>query len=89
MRGTAGKSRYGLYDLTATPKEYVRLHNLLAVRSALALTAMHSVGGVFVYEPPARPANNVSMLLLDEYLDLLRIPGVKHLIGLQCPFGSM
>lgn len=89
LRGAIGKSRYGLSDLTAKPKEYVRLHNLLAVRSALALTAMHSVGGVFVYETPARRANNVPMLLLDEYLDLLRLPGVKHLIGLQCPFGSM
>ena len=43
----------------------------------------------FIYETPAHRPGEVSMLTLDEYVALLELPGVKHVVGAQCPFGGL
>ena len=66
VRGIAGKDRYGLATNDAKQKAYVRLHNLLAIRAAEAISILISQGGVAALENPARHANSVSIFHLDE-----------------------
>lgn len=88
LRDPSGPGRYGRSDLSASQKQMVRLHNLLALRACYALKAMVKQGKPFVYENPQHNLGEVSMLTLDEYVDLMADPSVSHCVGVQCPFGG-
>ncbi len=89
LRSATGPHRYGLAKISIKQKEMVRMHNLIAVRCATALTMVSLAGGVFVYETPALEEGEVSMLRLDEYGSLMALPDVRHMVGIQCSFSSL
>jgi hypothetical protein len=88
LRGVEGPGRYGLRNLTVKQSERLRNDNLLALRSCMAVDAMARLNSIGILEQPALRKGEVSMLLLDEFVALLRRPNVKHWIGAQCPFGA-
>ena len=89
LRSISGSGRYGLRKLDAKNFELVRSHNLIALRCCMALDVMASLGRSGILEQPAMRPNEISMLLLDEYVSLLTKPGVTHTIGTQWPFGAL
>ena len=98
VRSVEGPERYGLNSNSPADKEYVRLHNLFASRCAFAFNTMIKQRRIAILEQPAlrvasadnpRSANEISMLNLDEFLDIISQPGVEHTIRPQCPFGAM
>ena len=72
--------------LSPADVELVRAHTLVAIRVAKVLAALHVRGLPFIYETPEEAPNQVSMLHLEEYVRLLALPGVKHVVGVQCTF---
>ena len=84
-----GKERYGLAGLDERRGELVRLSNILALRGIKAWTAMHACGGPAVFEQPALLEGEVSMLRLDEFIELLKLQGAEHKILAQCTFGAV
>ena len=87
-RTATGPERYGLKVLEPQVKEKVRLHNLLAVRCATAFKLMYKLGRPAIIEQPEQTKGEVSMLNLDEFIDILSLAGVEHVIAPQCPFKS-
>ena len=88
LRGISGASRYGLPGLDHRRAETVRIHNLLAIRSAEAMQCFIQIGGAFIFEQPAIREDEVSMLRMDEFVEILKQPGTKHTIAPQCMFGA-
>jgi len=89
LRGLSGKDRYGLAGLDKRRAEQVRLANILALRGIQAAVSMHRCGGAAIIEQPALTEGEVSMLRLDEFVELLNLPGVVHSVIAQCPFGAL
>ncbi len=89
MRGLTGADRYGIKRLSVPNKELVRLHNLILLRVSELLQIMADLGRPWVFETPALRDGEVSVLRLDEYQKLLGSVNVKHVIGVQCPFGAV
>ena len=87
LRAVEGKHRYGLPGLTVKRAETVRLHNLLALRASKAFQAMIGTQGVVALEQPALRDQEVSMLRLDEFQNIMKQEGVKHVVKAQCAFG--
>ena len=81
-----GPERYGITTNNVEQKEKVRIHTLMAVRVAAALDLLTELRIPWLFETPAIHAGQVSMAHLDELKALLKMDGVKHSIGLQCPF---
>ena len=69
-------------------KSFVRLHNLLALRSCYALESAARDRLPLIFGNPRHKPGEVSMLTLDEFQGLLAMPGVHQCEGDQCPFGS-
>jgi hypothetical protein len=88
LRGPSGRERYGLPNLSASQKEWVREHNLLAVRAADLATLLIAQGLPVVLEQPALREGEVSMLNLDEFIAMRELPAVMHVIAPQCPSGA-
>lgn len=88
LRGVAGRDRYGLVDLTNKRAEQVRSANLLAIRGIKGFQAVIACGGSALLEQPALIEGEVSMLPLDEAVDLLSQADVRHTVFAQCPFGA-
>ena len=88
LRTVDRPERYGITTNNAEQKEKVRIHTLMAVRVATALDLLTELRIPWLFETPAIHAGQVSMAHLDEYRALLKMDGVKHTIGLQCPFGA-
>ena len=88
VRSVEGPERYGLNANSPADKEYVRLHNLFAKRSAFAFKTMIKQRRIAILEQPAPRDNEISMLNLDEFLDIISQPGVEHTVRPQCPFGA-
>lgn len=88
LRSANGRERYGLSTLDKGRAETVRLHNLLALRGITAFKCIAELGGVAIFEQPALIDNEVSMLRLDEFVEVLALPGVHHQVAAQCPFGA-
>ncbi len=83
MRGVEGASRYGLAGISIQDKELVRKHNIIFVRVAELLKIMVELSCPWIFDSPARVDDEVSVLDLDEYRDILGLPGVQHTIGVQ------
>ena len=60
----------------------------MAVRVAEALDLLTVLRIPWLFETPAIHAGQVSMAHLDEFRALLKMDGVQHMIGVQCPFGA-
>ena len=60
----------------------------MAVRVAAALDLLTVLRIPWLFETPAIHAGQVSMAHLDEFSALLKMDGVQHMIGVQCPFGA-
>ena len=88
LRTATGPERYGIKKNNIEQAEKVRIHTLMAVRVAQALDLLTELRIPWLYETPAIHAGQVSMAHLDEYVALLKMDGVQHTIGLQCPFGG-
>ena len=88
LRTVSGPERYGIKSNNIEQAEKVRIHTLMAVRVAQALGLLTVLRIPWLYETPAIHAGQVSMAHLDEYVALLKMDGVQHTIGLQCPFGA-
>ena len=88
LRGVEGSLRYGLRGLTPKQTEQVRLHNLLAVRTAEAATIMQQLGLPSITEQLAVRNNEVSMFKLDEHVKLMELPQANHTISPQCAYGA-
>lgn len=84
LRGSEGKQRYGLAELTIAQMSRVRLHNLLVVRAAQAFKVAAKAGLVACICGPKHMRNAASMFGLDEFLQLKELPGVKTLDCVQC-----
>ncbi len=89
LRGIDGASRYGLAGLSVRNKELVRKHNLIYVRVAMLLKILVEHCCPWIFEQPAQVEGEVSALNMDEYRQLVAMPGVKHTIGIQCTFGAI
>jgi hypothetical protein len=55
LRGVSGTDRYGLRNLTQARTEQLRVHNLLALRTAEVACMIVAQGGALVIEQPAQP----------------------------------
>ena len=88
LRAVDGPERYGITTNNAEQKEKVRIHTLMAVGVAAALDLLTELRIPWLFETPAIHAGQVSMAHLDEFRALLKMEGVKHTIGMQCPFGA-
>lgn len=88
LRAVTGPERYGLKSNSIKQAETVRIHTLMALRAAQVLDLLTILRIQWLYETPAIHTGQVSMAHLDEYVALLKKPGVEHVIGLQCPFGA-
>ena len=100
LRGPLGRDRMGFKTkkgvpcykdgspLSTSEAQNLKKHTLIAVRVAMILARLHACGIPFGYETPERCENQASMLHHDEYATLLALPGVKHKVGVQCPFGA-
>ena len=77
VRGVTGPDRYGFRTLDPKQSEYVRLHNLLAVRTAKAFKTMVDLGRPAVVEQPAWRSGETSMYSLDEFVELAKLPGLE------------
>ena len=86
LRGRVGADRYGLKGLRPQDAETVRVHNLLAIRTAQAAQTMIRQRRIVVVEQPAASEGEISMLHLDEFLILLE--SCQHTKAVQCPFGA-
>ena len=84
----SGPERYGLKSNNIAQAEQIRIHTLMALRVAQALDLLTVLRIPWLYETPAIHDGQVSMAHLDEYVALLKMEGVRHTIGLQCPFGA-
>ena len=60
----------------------------MAVRVAEALDLLTELRIPWLFETPAIHAGQVSMAHFDEFKALIKMDGVRHTIGLQCPFGA-
>jgi hypothetical protein len=89
LRGASGACRYGLPGLSIPNKELVRKHNIIFVRVAQLLRVLVQLNCPWIFENPAQVVKEVSVLNLDEYRDILALPGVLHTIGVQCTFGAL
>ena len=87
--GSGGPERDGLKSNCIKQAETVRIHTLMAVRVAQALDLLTILRIPWLFETPAIHSDQVSMGHLDECVALLAKPGVKHIIGLQCPLGAL
>ena len=76
LRAVSGIDRYGYKSNSPEDAERVRQQNLICIRIAKILTKMTSKGLPWYFECPAAYDNQVSVLHLDEYIDLLALPGV-------------
>lgn len=88
LRGVAGKDRYGFIGLSNPRSEQVRVANLLALRAIKSFWVLIRCGGAVVLEQLALIKSEVSMLRLDEAVQLLEALGVEHTVMAQCPFGA-
>ena len=61
----------------------------MALRVAQALDLLTILRIPWLFETPAIHSGQVSMGHVDEYVAPLGKVGVKHIIGLQCPFGAL
>ena len=86
LRGSEGTDRYGFCNLPKHHAEQVRKHNLLAIRTAKATQAMINLERIAVVEQPAVREGEVSMLLLDEFVQLRK--HMEHTKSVQCAFGA-
>lgn len=86
LRGTVGTDRYGLRGLKPQQTEVVRMHNLLAVRTAWAMSAMIRLKRIGIVEQPAVRNGEISMFHLDEFVDVMAV--AQHTVAVQCPFGA-
>ena len=64
----------------------MRTHNLVALRVAHALDLLTTRKIPWIFETPGATENQVSILNLDQYRNLLQMPGVCRTKGEQCPF---
>ena len=81
---------YGLPGLAPRHKEQLRLANLLALRCAELATELHQQGKAFVIENPEHwDAEAPAIWLLQEFLAVAALPGVKSVHGDQCRFGGV
>ena len=64
-------------------------HTEISVRVAKALDMLTTLRVQWILEMPTIHPNQVSMAHLDEYIDLMKPPGVEHKIGVQCRFGAL
>ena len=86
LRGLVGKDRYGLTKfpdgrpLTIEQIEHVRIHTLVSVRVAEALDLFVARGVPWIFETPEICPNQISMAHLDEFVALLKHPGVKNIL---------
>ena len=88
LRGLAGSDRYGLPGLRHKDAELVRVHNLLAQRTAQAVAVMVKLGRCAIVEQPALRDGEPSMYRLDDFIKLMQNPDVAHTVAPQCSFGS-
>ena len=88
VRSPNGPERYGLRNLSPKDSEFVRLHNLLAIRAARAFRLMVDLHRPAVLEQPECRAGEISMLHLDEFVEVLNLARVEHLVAPQCRFGA-
>ena len=94
IRGTEGKERYQLKHyaggtpLSKKDVDKLKLHNLVSIRVAHILALCWEQRIPCGFETPECCLNQVSMLDLDEYAVLLKKDVVKHIVGVQCPFGA-
>ena len=65
------------------------MHTLVSVRVAEALDLFATRNLPFSFETPAIYEGQVSLGRLDEFRPPLQLPGVKHAIGMKCPFGAL
>ena len=80
-----GRHRYVKNGLSPADREKVRIHTLVAVRVAQVLDLFTIRGLPWIFEAPEASENQVSALNLDEYVALLVQPGVRRVMGVQCP----
>ena len=88
LRGVAGPDRYGFRTLDPKHQEHVRLHNLLAIRTAKAFKAMVDLCRPAVVEQPAWRQGETSMFALDEFIELNKLPGTELTTAPQSTFGA-
>ena len=90
LRGPTGDDRYGLKNLDPKDAEKVKTGTLLALRAHEASTLFHGQEKPFILEQPKwkRDDTSVSMFNLDEYQDLLSLPGVRTEELVQCEYGA-
>lgn len=84
LRGPTGSERYGYTGLQKHAAETVRLHNLLAVRTAKVFKIMMSLDRPAVVEQPAVRDVEVSMLRLDEFESIWQHTHTTHDWGTMC-----
>ena len=90
LRSTTGPQRYGnLSELTMAEKEKVRAQNILCTRTAKLLDEMTLRSLPWICQTTATSGRQASILHLDEFKQLLNHKQVRHMLGVQCPFGAL
>ena len=78
-----------LSELTMAEKEKVRAQNILCTRTANILDEMTSRSLPWICQTIATCRRQASILHLDEFKRLLNRKQVRHMPGVQCPFGAL
>ena len=65
------------------------MHTLVSLRVAKVLDLLLELKCPCILETPKASENQVSILHLYEYQFSLQHKEVKHVVGVQCPFGSI
>lgn len=90
LRGPSGHDRYGLSGLEQSDMEKVKAGTLLATRASTAAKEFHQQRKPYIVEQPLwkQDGRSVSMYNLDEFKELMELPGVETKDIVQCEYGA-
>ena len=87
LRGLVGSARYGLKWLSPEEKKQVREETILSFRACDVARHATTRGKPWILAQPQWVNGDASMFMLDEFAELLRVPGVRIRTLSQCKFG--